>query len=408
MLDLSRAGGQSSRHYHGGATMKAIVRIPNISWRDGRPRFNPGPKLRKLGLKGEDLRHADGRWFELREAEDWAKALQPIIAERRAKKAAGGRLKPLASGRKAAYTIEDMFEDLFRSKKFQMKAAATQADYRNKAKAFALHKPELYGVPAAEMTKPAVLGLHEELWEAKGLSMANGMIAVMRLAYSDAIARGCGGIAHNPCEKLRLKSPPPRLRVGSPVEMMALIASADEMEITIGDAIVIGLFTGQRQGDVLALAEEGIENGRVNFRQRKTGARVSIKAIAMLVNRLEAIAARRREAATVRLAQTIVVDPRSGRQWNKYSFGHRFAEIRAEAAKACPSLADFHFADLRDTAITWLHRSGVDVPGIRSVTGHSDQTIHTILKHYLAIDEDTNDRAMATLESWLAEKGVRL
>src|SRR4051812_26287538 len=48
------------------------VSIPHIAWRNNRPRFSPGPKLRALGIKGEDLRHGPkGPWFTEAEAREW-------------------------------------------------------------------------------------------------------------------------------------------------------------------------------------------------------------------------------------------------------------------------------------------------------------------------------------------------
>lgn len=400
--------------------MKAIVKIPNVSWRDGRPRFNPGPKLRKLGFKGEDLRHADGRWYELREAEDWVKAKAAEISARKQKKAAGQRLPPLR--RPGAYTIEDMFEDLYRSKNaYLAKSPKTQSDYKIKAKSIGKVDPLLYGVAAAELTKGAVVGLHEQIWEERGLAMANGMIAVLRLAYSEAILRGRGGILVNPCLKLKLQQPEPRLRCASVAEIAALMATADALEPSIGDAIVIALFTGQRRGDVLALSEEGVEGGRAKMRQRKTAAPVSVRALPQLLARFATI--RARDRAANRVTTTLVTDPRSGRPWNESSFSHRFAELRAAAVAGqvagdmaagdaaagrapCPSLADFRFSDLRDTAVTWLARAGCTIPEIASVTGHSEGSIHTILKHYLLLDETINDAAMAKLRAWAEREGV--
>jgi integrase len=404
--------------------MKAIVRIPNISWRDGRPRFNPGPKLRKLGFKGEDLRHGfssgarnsgagkEGEWFTLRETEDWAKAKSEEIAQRRAQARKKG-LKSLAKGcagaeraQRNCYTIETLFDDLWRSKHFQSKAASTQRDYRMKAEAFAKFEPHLWGVRASDMTPAAVHGLHEKLWAAKGLAMANGMIAVLRLAYSIARKRGAGGVRDNPCRELGLPTPKPRLRCASAQEIAALMAAADALEPSIGDAIALALFTGQRQGDVLALTEAGTSEGRVKLRQRKTGAIVSVLALAPLVARLAAI--RERNRVEGRVTPTIVAHPRTGRAWNADNFRHRYAEVRELAKQSCDSVGDFHFADLRDTAVTWLHRAGCDIPEIASVTGHSEKTVYTILKHYLVIDESTNDRAMTKLADWLAREGVRV
>ncbi|WP_163359524.1 hypothetical protein, partial [Escherichia coli] len=62
------------------------------SWRGGRPRYQPGPKHRKLGLKGQDLKRPDGTWMSAEEAAAWVEAqLRPRIAEVKAAKAAGKR-----------------------------------------------------------------------------------------------------------------------------------------------------------------------------------------------------------------------------------------------------------------------------------------------------------------------------
>lgn len=47
---------------------------PHVSWRNGRPRFQPALTLRAAGHKGRDLRHEDGRWFTFGEAIDWSVA----------------------------------------------------------------------------------------------------------------------------------------------------------------------------------------------------------------------------------------------------------------------------------------------------------------------------------------------
>jgi integrase len=389
--------------------VKAIVRIPHIAWRDGRPRFSPGPAPRALGFAGEDLRHGkNGPWFSLRECEDWARARTKQIAEKRAEPILGSkspRTKRAPARRRAEddFTLDDLFEELFASKHFRAKAPATRRDYRLKARAFASFAPALADVPAGVLTPQTIVTLHEQLWEAKGHAMANGMIAVLRLAYSLAIQRGKGRIAVNPCRDLRLPTPKPRLRCASRAEIDALIAAADEIEPSVGDAILLALYTGQRQGDVLALTEQGVEDGRIKLRQRKTGARVSVFALPRLVARLAAIRERNRAAGVV--AATIVAHPRTHRQWDATNFRHRFAEVRFEAQELCHSLEDFHFADLRDTAVTWLHNAGCTITEIASVTGHSEKSVYTVLKHYLVIDETTNDRAMGKLGAWLEKEG---
>ncbi len=73
MLDLS--GGRR--------LAKVTVSIRHISWRDGRPRFEPGPTVRELGFKGGDLKHPTGEWFTLAETQTWvAQKIAEIKARR--------------------------------------------------------------------------------------------------------------------------------------------------------------------------------------------------------------------------------------------------------------------------------------------------------------------------------------
>ncbi|MGJ0393006.1 MAG: tyrosine-type recombinase/integrase [Methylocystis sp.] len=426
-IDRRGAAASSLLRNQGDAAVKAIVKIPYVAWRDGRPRFVPGVKMRKEGEKGQDLRHDDGTWFTLREAEDWAREKAKAVAAARANKAAApatGASAHLRKGRSPsaadAYTIEILFEDYFASKKFAQKAASTQKDYLNKKKALFDHDIHLASLPARDLDRAAAAALHEELWEARGLPMANGIIAVLRLSYSHAMRLGRLKIAANPCKELDLETPKPRLRVATAEEIAALMAVADALEPSVGDGILLALYTGQRLGDVLALADSGRDRqGRIALKQRKTGALVAIRPLARLSARLETIRGRRTEQAeraikdgrpdrAPRAEGPLVIHPRTGAAWNSSNFTHRFAEVRGEAVKACASVADFRFQDLRDTAVTWLHHAGCDIPEIAAITGHSLKTVHEILKHYLALDSRSADRAMAKLEAFLEKEGVKV
>ena len=391
------------------ARMRAIVKIPHVVWRDGRPRFSPGPLLRQLGYKGEDLKDGAGRWLDLRATEDWAKKrVGEIEARRRDPK---GK-RPRAPAGPRATTIEDLFEDLWKAKRVRDPGAdgalgeATVRDYRMKARSLHTFDAELYQSPAAAITRGIVLGLHERLWEDKGLAMANGVIAVLRLAYSHALDRRPELNLINPCLRLRLPTPRPRVRVATPAEIAALMKAADEVEPAIGDAILLALLTGQRQGDVLALPERVLAEGRLRLEQQKTGVRVGMKIMQALKPRLEA--ARARRIAHNRLPTTFVVDPGTGRRYVPDTFRHRFAAIRETAAGEEPSVEDFWFMDLRDTAITWLANAGATVPEIAAVSGHSLNTINSILKHYLEANEAQADAALDKLQVWLTSKGVEL
>ena len=64
------------------------------------------------------------------------------------------------------------------------------------------------------------------------------------------------------------------------------------------------------------------------------------------------------------------------------------------------SLEGFRDQDLRDTAVTWLALAGATLPEIASVTGHSLQSIHDVLKHYLARHPEMAEHAIAKLVEW--------
>jgi len=48
--------------------------VPLLYWRNGRPRWEPGPSRRKKGDRGQDLKDADGNWLNFEDAQ--AKARQ--------------------------------------------------------------------------------------------------------------------------------------------------------------------------------------------------------------------------------------------------------------------------------------------------------------------------------------------
>jgi integrase len=290
------------------------------------------------------------------------------------------------------YTVEKMFEDMWRSRAFESKAPATKRGYLYNANVLKRDYPDIYFELANKITRSRARDLHERIWDEKGLPMAYACLAVLRLAFSHALDRDRGDISINPCVALRLRLPKPRLRCATQQEISVLVEAADSVEPSIGDAIIIALFTGQRQSDVLALTVDSVRSGRIILQQRKAATPMSIHVVPALESRLEII---RKRNAKAGLNAVALVCKQDGSHWNQDTFRHAYAAIRNEAAKTLPSLADLRFQDLRDTSVTWLARSGCTIPEIASVTGHALESIHTTMKHYLIIDETMNNSAMA-------------
>lgn len=389
----------------------ATLRIPYLAFRGGRPRWIPGPRLRAAGFKGRDLKDDAGNWLGLEAAIDAAKALNATVE---AHKASGkSRFRP-AAPKHHPRCCERLYEAWIASRDFKKNANKTQRDYISKARAFLDTKVDELGATFGEAPVTAVRANHlyafwEEVHTSRGHAMANGILAVVRRMFSHARPKRLNWRTDNPASKLELEGVAPRVVIWTDSEVAHFIKVADGMGLaSVGDAVVIALHTGQRQGDVLLLQEARAAEGRARFRQGKTGARVSVPHTPALDQRLAAARARSNAGDVVALTRPVVICESTGAGYQADWFRKKFAEVRAVAAakEGFKGLAKKQFLDLRDTAITRLALAGCTVPEIRAITGHSLETVHAVLKHYLALDDRMADAAIAKLKLYMAEEGI--
>jgi integrase len=414
-----------------------------------RPRFVPGSRERAMGFKGQDLKHDDGQWYTLDEAHVFALAKRDEI---RAQRKTGKKLKspPVPRGRAVkdlwlAYSASNEFKGN-PAKGIKGLAPSSQETYRYWTKP--LQEEPLWEAPVGALDPVVLKNLHDRLLTARGLSMARGSLMVLQAMLSWGRLRGWlpkvhGHTIENPANKLDLPPQPVRLRIGTDVEISALVLASDHAAISgitlsaVGDAILTGLFSGQRKRDVLAFVPGETSPDRIDLVQSKTGARVSIPMTPRLTQRLAQGRARRAKAGYPVLFGNVVVNEETGRPYVGSTFRDHFRVVRVLAVegivdeeatqlareqhasemrntepptiwklKPCPSLADFTFPDLRDTAVTWYARAGSTVPEIASITGHAMKSIYTILKHYLALDAHLADNAVKKLVEWMEREGL--
>lgn len=374
---------------------------PYLQWRDGRPRWEPGPRLRAAGFRGQDLKDEIGQWLRLEAAIERARTInEDIEAWRRG--GAPRRRQERTAGQ--ARSCRALYEQWLASPRFMKLAAATRRDYRLKAELWL----DTFGdVPVPVLKKSDIYGWWEETYRSNGHAMANGAVAVARALLTYGTMKGWRD--DNPAMKLGLETLPPRVVVWTPAECAALVETADVMGLhAVGDAAVIALHTAQRLGDVLALQHSRTERGYIEFRQSKTGARVRVPQTDQLEARLAAIRTRRSRRSTVALAQlTHVVlrdetlAPHTGR-----SFNTAFNAVKREIVQTHPGAADKWFLDFRDTAITRLALAGATLPEIRAITGHKLETIASVLQHYLALDHRMADAGVTKLKTWMQQEGI--
>lgn len=203
------------------------------------------------------------------------------------------------------------------------------------------------------------------------------------LARIMSFAKDRGIITSNPCERGgRLYVADRRDKIWSEQDIAAVLAvAADEIRL----ALILALWSGQRQGDLLRLPWSAYESPNIRLRQSKGGRRVAMPAGTPLRALLD---------ATERRGPLILTNT-LGRPWTSDGF-------RTSWARACEraGVSGLTFHDLRGTAVVRLAIAGASVPQIAAVTGHSLKDVEAILDaHYLGRDIQLAEAAVLKLEA---------
>jgi integrase len=266
------------------------------------------------------------------------------------------------------------------SEEFLGLSARSRADYARQIK---IIEKEFADFPLSALTDRRTRGIFMA-WRDR-LAMASrrqadyGWVVLARV-LSWGLNRGL--VSANPCEKGG------RLYRGSRVDK---IWTADDEAAFLNKApthlhlpLLLALWTGQRQGDLLRLPWSAYDGSRIRLRQSKTGARVVIPVGAPLKAALDAMIKR----------STIILVNSEGKPWTPDGF-------RASWRKACAvaGVVGVTFHDLRGTAVTRLALAECTESEIATVTGHSLRDVRTILDaHYLNRDPALAESAIRKLE----------
>jgi integrase len=223
-----------------------------------------------------------------------------------------------------------------------------------------------------------------------GRRQADYAWAVLALVLS--WARNRGKISVNPCEKGgRLWKGSRADKVWTPDDEAIFLARAPTH---LHLPLLLGLWTGQRQGDLLRLSWNAYDGTHIRLRQSKTGTRVTVKVGAPLKIALEA-------AAKMKGSSLVILNNSDGQPWTSDGF-------RASWSKACrkAGVVGVTFNDLRGSAVTRLALVECTEAEIATITGHSLRDVRSILDaNYLHRDTKLGDSAIRKLEE--AEKRTK-
>jgi integrase len=251
---------------------------------------------------------------------------------------------------------------------------------------------EFGDLPLATLTDRRTRGVFLE-WRdrvagSSGRRQADYGWSVLALVLAWALDRGL--IGANPCTRAG------RLYRGSRADK---IWTADDEAIFLKSApehlhlpLLLALWTGQSQGDLLRLPWSAYDGRRLHFRRRSKTSKLipPIPAGAPLKVALDATPKR----------SPIILTNSDGKPWTSDGF-------RASWRKAC-AVAGVHgltFHDLRGTAVTRLAIVGCTEAEIATITGHSLRTVRAILDtHYLNRDPALAESAIRKLERGPADR----
>ena len=156
--------------------------------------------------------------------------------------------------------------------------------------------------------------------------------------------------------------------------------------------LLLALWTGQRQGDLLRLTWSAYDGRHIRLRQTKTGVRVQVPVGAPLKAALD-------EAAKKKRSPTILLNS-DGRPWTPDGFRASWGKAADKAG-----IVQVTFNDLRGTAVTRLALVGCTEAEIATITGHSLRDVRSILDaHYLSRDPELGESAIHKLELGYAHR----
>jgi integrase len=259
-------------------------------------------------------------------------------------------------------------------------APRTRADYIGKIK---LIEKAFGDFPLSAMTDARTRGIFKEWRERLAVAsrrQADYAWVVLARVLSWGMDRGL--VPANPCARGgRLYRGSRAESIWTPTDEAAFLERAPAH---LHLPLLLALWTGQRQGDLLRLPWSAYDGTHIRFRQSKGGKRVVIRVGAPLKAALDATPKR----------STIILTNSEGKPWTPDGF-------RASWSKACKraGIVGVTFHDLRGTAVTRLALAECTEAEIATITGHSLRSVRAILDtHYLARDPALGESAIRKLE----------
>ena len=216
--------------------------------------------------------------------------------------------------------------------------------------------------PVSSIRRRDILAARDAMAETRGQGAANSFVRTAATLFRFALDRDW--IENNPASGIRAL---PRGSLPAWTEAQIAHALANLRE-DLRRVVVLGLHTGQRRGDLIAMTWAAYDGATIRLRQAKTGAALILPVHPELRAELEAWKAERKGVQ-------ILTTPRTG-AWKK---GEHLSHEMARCLKSIGLPPGLNVHGLRKAAARRLAEAGCTVHEIASITGHRSLSM---VQHY--------------------------
>jgi integrase len=297
-----------------------------------------------------------------------------------------------------AGTVNSLIRSYTMSVEFEEKlASSTRAEYK---RMLTKAEPEFGNMPIAALDDPRVrrdfLDWREKIARASGQREADNRLSAISAMLTWAVDRG--NIAANHLKGFKRLYHVDRSEIiWLPEHISAFMKVAP---IEMQRALILGLHTGQREGDILRLAWSAYDGNQITLRQGKSRRGNQAPLI-----HIPCTTALRRMLDGMDRVSPLILTTKTGQSFKARYFGRLWegatikAGLQSVTLPGANEAVELHFHDLRGTAVTLLSEAGCTPQQIATITGHSLKTVHRILERYLARTRGLAEQAIFNFEN---------
>lgn len=262
----------------------------------------------------------------------------------------------------------------------------THLRYRRVIERFLSFLGRKAGRDLAAATADDVLRFRDREVKERAPATANLAVKVLRVCFGEAMQQGL--LSSNPAKRVKVLklSQESRRRDFTLSEIKRVLAACNQEWRGL---VLLGLYTGQRLGDLARLTWRGInlEREEIAFTARKTGRRIILPLVAPLVDYLSSLSAPDDPEAF--LFPKAASHKRVGRLSNQFHdvlveaglVEPRSYKTTAKGRASAREASQISFHSLRHSAVTMLKASGLSDVFAREIVGHESAAVSRAYTH---------------------------